>query len=1207
MRWVTAQDLRLWAGRLDCEGTLSELVRRLVHATIDAPERVAFPSGESVQTGGWDGIVHTPSGNEYVPEGWSGWELSKRGDITTKADDDYNKRTADPEHLDRAKTVFVFVTPRRWDAKENWVAAKKATGAWADVRAYDADDLEQWLERAPAVGAWLARILRKYPAGVLSIDDYWAEYTLATNPRFTAGILLAGRQQDAERSRQWLQQGAGTLFVAADSPREGLAIIAASIDGLDPEDQARLRSRFLLAEDATVLRELIATADKLIIGWLATDTASVGLAVHQGHRVIVPIREEQERGETIGAARPDPDALITALQSAGIDEERAKVLVREAGHSITILHRQLDTAPAPPEWAAPAVARELLPALLASAWDEQRAADQALLASLAGTDYGALAAVMVRWSHVHDAPVQQTGTVWTVRAPRDAWHLLSPYLTRHDIDRSKAAAGAAFVIDDPSLDLPPEERWLANIKDKELPHSLWLRRGLSQSLVLISLTPAIAGYRGCDIAASIVHDILHDGWRRWYALEPVLPHLAEAAPATFLAALEQELERDPQGIDNLFQDVGPMHGDHAAGLLWALELLAWYPEHLTRATLLLGKLARQHKRPKEILRAIYLAWLPQTGATVPQCTSAITVLLQREPSVAWELLMALWPEHHSVGAYHYEPQWRHKPPTRPHTVGERITAERAIIDLALLAVGKDPQRLTDLIKQVGTAPPDARTSLRDCLNAFAADERDAAARFLVWDTLRRESNMHRHFHDTDWALPEADIALFDPIITALTPHDVLTRHAWLFQDAYPMLSLPDPNHAITDAALTQLRTTAVQEITAEKGTDGIRDLARTVEYPALLGAASAAANTDQAAMLALLASHEERVQLCGMGYASERYRRDGMAWVNRTLADHRDLSPNARTALLLATPNDRPTWERAEQQGVGPEYWRRTKVFLGRDTTPDDIAYAITHLLAAGQVPQAFEQVSMAAQQAPTPVLTQTLDSVLQALQDQQCPLGHLVSYYVVQILNALDQRHDIDAAAIARYEWAYLPLLRNERQLRLHEHLATAPDLFAQMIASVYRPANEESPAEPPEEEVARARNAYDLLSSWHRIPGAKPDGTIDQDQLFAWVKDVRAACETRSDVCDSHIGRALACAPAGTDGIWPHESVRALIEHVCSTALEEGFRAGMFTKRGVFTKDPFGGGAPERALAAQYRGWAQKLAAAYPRNGRRSLRARQ
>jgi len=35
-----------------------------------------------------DGIVHIDAGNEYIPDGWSGWDLSKRADIKTKAEDD---------------------------------------------------------------------------------------------------------------------------------------------------------------------------------------------------------------------------------------------------------------------------------------------------------------------------------------------------------------------------------------------------------------------------------------------------------------------------------------------------------------------------------------------------------------------------------------------------------------------------------------------------------------------------------------------------------------------------------------------------------------------------------------------------------------------------------------------------------------------------------------------------------------------------------------------------------------------------------------------------------------------------------------------------------------------------------------------------------------------------------------------------------------
>ena len=72
---------------------------------------------------------------------------------------------------------------------------------------------------------------------------------------------------------------------------------------------------------------------------------------------------------------------------------------------------------------------------------------------------------------------------------------------------------------------------------------------------------------------------------------------------------------------------------------------------------------------------------------------------------------------------------------------------------------------------------------------------------------------------------------------------------------------------------------------------------------------------------------------------------------------------------------------------------------------------------------------------------------------------------------------------------------------------------------------------------------------------------------------------------------------APAGADGLWPHESVRTVIEQLASAALEDGFRAGVFNKRGAFSKNPFEGGVQERALAARYRAWGEAMAAASPR----------
>jgi len=86
-------------------------------------------------------------------------------DIKGKADDDYAKRKKNPGPLDPAKTTFVFVTPRRWGKKKEWEEGRRSEGFWVDVRAYDADNIEQWTELASAVGAWLAALIGKYPAG----------------------------------------------------------------------------------------------------------------------------------------------------------------------------------------------------------------------------------------------------------------------------------------------------------------------------------------------------------------------------------------------------------------------------------------------------------------------------------------------------------------------------------------------------------------------------------------------------------------------------------------------------------------------------------------------------------------------------------------------------------------------------------------------------------------------------------------------------------------------------------------------------------------------------------------------------------------------------------------------------------------------------------------------------------------------------------
>src|SRR5258708_31934183 len=173
---VDAADLAQWANRLDAQGLLPKLIRRLVLATSSDITRIGVRSEEGIRYPGFDGIVEAGKGNAFVPTGLSVWEMGVNQDPKGKAESDYKKRTEDLLGIDPSQTTFVFVTPRRWSGKEGWVEDKRTSGTWLDVRVLDADDLETWLELAPAVHAWISRLLGKDPGDTQALDTFLMDW-----------------------------------------------------------------------------------------------------------------------------------------------------------------------------------------------------------------------------------------------------------------------------------------------------------------------------------------------------------------------------------------------------------------------------------------------------------------------------------------------------------------------------------------------------------------------------------------------------------------------------------------------------------------------------------------------------------------------------------------------------------------------------------------------------------------------------------------------------------------------------------------------------------------------------------------------------------------------------------------------------------------------------------------------------------------------
>ncbi len=152
--------------------------------------------------------------------------------------------------------------------------------------------------------------------------------------------------------------------------------------------------------------------------------------------------------------------------------------------------------------------------------------------------------------------------------------------------------------DDPSFDLPGEERYAAAIHGKVILHSGNLREGLAESLALIGSRPALLTNctqgKADSIALLSVRELFEESdWIRWGSLNSMHPTISEASPDEFLSVIESAIAATPSPFDTLFdqEGTGTFGRNYITGLLWALEGIAWEEAYLSRASVVLAEIA----------------------------------------------------------------------------------------------------------------------------------------------------------------------------------------------------------------------------------------------------------------------------------------------------------------------------------------------------------------------------------------------------------------------------------------------------------------------------------------------------------------------------------------------------------------------------------------------------------------------------------------
>ena len=1231
-RIVSENQLDEWVrgNAREAQGVIVELVWRLVAASAPKPRDRRFPLGDSVGQPGPDGVLLTDFGfAPFVPEGRSFWAIGTGIHAGDKATSDYRDMTAATPDVIRRTSTFVFVTPlsgrRDWphtwkkDAQASWLEQRRQRNEWLDVRVIDGSVLIDWLYFFPAVERWLSNVMGIPGQQMQTPEQRWDELkTIGEPPPLIPKIFLINRDAACEKLKEIFSGSTLQLKLDTRFPEQVPDFVAAYVADLDEDSKVDAVGRCLFISGVDGWNAITGFREKhtLIADFHIDEDDSTGIkllerARRAGHAVIFGgMPGGIPHPNRVPIPSPKSYQIKEALEKAGYNQERARILAQKSDGNLSSLLRCLQNLSLMPEWAQGTEASELAIAELLGAWRDGSESDKAVAEKLSKKAYGEWIGRMREIALRPGTPLILRNGVWKVISRYEGWYALGARIFDEHLDRLKEAAVNVLRESDPQFELSPDERYTANIHGKVLTHSHVLRNGLAESLALLgshprAITSCSFGKAEATAILSVREILANADWVLWGSLNHLLPLFAEAAPTEFLDAVEKALDTGPCPFDTLFaqERSGIMGRNYMTGLLWAMESLAWAPEYLTRVVVILSELSARDpggnwgNRPANSLSTILLPWFPQTCAPVVKRKTAVETLISEQPDVAWKLLLSLLPGSHQTSSGSHKPSWRNlirDDWSEGVTQGEYWEQIDIYADLAISAAKSDLSKLTKLIDRIDNLPPPAHEQLFVYLSSEAISSMPQSARFQLWTALVELVTKHKKYADAKWAMKQEQVDRIAALAERIEPDSPNFRHRRLFSERDFDLYEEKGTYEEQRKDIEERRQRAIDEVFATGGVQEILEFAKVVESPWRAGIAFGAVaenDVDRTVLPELLGSGNKSLAQFSGGFVWGRFRARGWQWVDETVTSQWQSTQIGQ--FLAYLPFAPATWERSTRL-LGEDdsaYW--TKTSANPYEADKDLELAVDRLIKHGRPHAAIRCLDKIRHDKQPLNSQQAIRALLAALDSSEG--AHTMDVYdVVEVIKALQDDESTNQDDLFRVEWAYLPLLDRHQGAYpkfLEQRLADYPEFFCEVIRTIFRSKKEDQKVkETTEQQKNIATNAYQLLHHWKIPPGTQKDGTFNGGELNTWIERVKTKCTESGhlEIALTMVGHVLIHTPPDPDGLWIHHSAAAALNSKDANDMRDGFTTQLFNSRGVHG---FTVGREERQLAERYRKQADEV----------------
>lgn len=1238
---------RLCSPSRDGQEILPQLVDKLITASInkEAIRQQRFPHDDQIYLHGPDGIlvIDDDQKHEFVPSGLSIWEMGTSMDPKTKADDDFSaaekKLAAAFSDMNSpvvpSMATFVFVTSKSWESGE-WVKEKKATNKWKNIKVIDAVTLEKWISQNPAVMLWFAEECNLPAEGLYDAEQYIRNFGVNFGlPQISPELILAGREDNIDKIQNLIFKDAGDAYVQGESI-EVVASLLAAVSLIN--NISEIKKSTLVFADSRANLKVLATLNTDIT-LIPLDCGALKQAKNiPGHkwRLIIPGIEaayvNDLKSNEIVISRCKRDAVEKYLvKTQKFDEHKAAQIVRETKGSLIALLWLIGSGPiGRQEWASQKDATTHASLILAGSWSGANQIDFKIVERLSKKDYREVE-TLLQSTTLPEGPWIHQGREWSCACREYVWGKLAGKITDTMLDDFVGIVNEVVGEQNPALDLPLSDRYLAAIKGKTRKYSNSLRQGLVDSIVRLALNRNDGQSRVDNLVHGLIDPERANAIERWLSLTDVYSALAEAAPTVFLNSVEtmvrasdgKQFFQDGDGNSSLFNPTSP----HVY-LLWALERLAWQNNYLPRVLCILAKLAEidpggnTSNRPKASIGTILQPWMPQHRETVSNTVHLIERLYSISPEITWGVSLTLLPRSHDILFPTPVPTYLEHEGRKQVTNEEYCEFSHSLVVMLIKWADCNGSRwasLIDAYPEMNRYDPAlgkliAGALIQDKLLLIPQDEK-----VKIYTAIRTLISQHRGHPNTEWSLKNVDLTLLDDLLNRFIPTDLVRQSNHLFSwNPQPVDALMEKYGEEWDNLIANRQIQAVIAIFKQEGLSGIYRLAEAVDNPEMIGPALAQISlTDQEVAelfqkgLSFCLDIKEKKPLAKMtqSYVWKKFSEGGEEWLEKVIFIKQVVWSNEMYAnMALAIPASPSLWNRVEWWGSVVEklYWENIGIY---NNFYEHWPLVLKKWKEVSRPWSSLEYMARLVNEVITPKLVdkpsaeQVIDILEQVLQAEhgETLRSNNIKYEVEQLFSFLDAK-DADKTKMARLEWGWLSILTHtKRGPRILQHeIITSPELFIQLLNAAYFAEDESRDQKISEDQKYLGKQAYKLLDEIKIIPGYQTDesgGKVDQNKLCDWVNGARklATENKRLKVCDAIIGKILSYSPTSTDGSWPCVEVRNLLEVIQSQKLENGLCIGRYNQRGVIMRDV--GGKQERDLANVYRVLAEKVRIHWPR----------